>query len=129
MHLACVRCDVDGWFLQCCVANVQSFGSRDQLSGEACVRHDLDQLTSMTAAGIEAKKTHQVKLCSVSHTHFQQHVIHVSLIYTESGTDRHLGTPKHVKNGCMCLNVVYTGSIDVLYWQTDIYFELFIKWL
>jgi len=44
----------------------QSFGSSEQLPGNTSVQHDLDMLTGMTVDGIEAKKTRQVKLCSVS---------------------------------------------------------------
>jgi len=47
------------------VVDVQSFGSREQLSG---LRPDVDQLTSMTVAGVDAKKSRRVKLCSVSDT-------------------------------------------------------------
>jgi len=47
--------------------DVQSFGSRDQLAGDTRVKHDVDKLTSVTVAGVEAKKTRQVKLCSVRH--------------------------------------------------------------
>jgi len=54
------------------VIDVQSFSSGDQLPGETRVRHDVERLTSMTVAGVEAKKTRQVKLCSVSCTTLQR---------------------------------------------------------
>ena len=53
---------------------MQSFGSRDQLDGDARVKHDVDRLTSVTVAGVEAKKTRQVKLCSVSGAEFSTSV-------------------------------------------------------
>ena len=45
----------------------QSFGSGDQLPGNTSLQRDLEMVTNMTVAGVEAKKTRQVKLCSVRH--------------------------------------------------------------
>jgi len=36
------------------------------MPSNANMRHDVHRLTSMTLAGVEAKKTRQVKLCCVS---------------------------------------------------------------
>jgi len=58
----------------------QSFSSKDQLAGEAAVRHDADSLTSMTVAGVEANKTRQVKLCCVSRT-FDNICLYISYVY------------------------------------------------
>jgi len=45
--------------------NIQSFSSRDEFTADARVRTDVDRLTSTTVAGVEAKKTRHVKLCTV----------------------------------------------------------------
>jgi len=45
------------------VMDMQSFGSGEQMPG---LRDDVDELTSMTVAGVDVKKSRRVKLCCVS---------------------------------------------------------------
>jgi len=47
------------------VVDMQSFGSGEQMPG---LRADVDELTSMTVAGVDVKKSRRVKLCAVSDT-------------------------------------------------------------